>query len=312
MNALFFNLNGFTFFDITNEETGEPEILVNSNDNKFRTVLKWNHMGDFTLEKWVMVKEKLLTLIFNRIHLSGIFFKNFNQLQEFIDNNFIEYSPEQKSYNLLKYIKSLSQFEGDSVSLTRQIINENQIWRELYFANEREMEFYLKDLIEEELISQFGASKEGFGILSLTKRGLIALRDASYNDDSKTCFVAMSFSPELDEIYSKAIEPAIINCGYFPFIVKDQLIPTGKTINDEIIAGIKMSKFMIADFTQHRNGVYFEAGFGRGLGMEVIYTCKKDDIDNAHFDTRQYQHILWSNSEELKEQLTYRIKALLS
>jgi hypothetical protein len=73
-----------------------------------------------------------------------------------------------------------------------------------------------------------------------------------------------------------------------------------------------MSKFMIADFTKHRNGVYFEAGFGRGLGMEVIYTCKKEDIDNAPFDTRQYQHILWSNSEELKEQLTFRIKALIN
>ena len=69
---------------------------------------------------------------------------------------------------------------------------------------------------------------------------------------------------------------------------------------------------MIADFTEHRNGVYFEAGFGRGLGLEVIYTCKKDEIENAHFDTRQNQHILWSNHEDLLEQLIFRINALIS
>lgn len=312
MNAQFFNLNGFAFRDVHNEESGEPVILVTSNDNMYRTAIRWNHFGDINQEKWAKIREKLLTLIFNRIPLGDITFDNLNQLQEFINNNFIEYSPDQKSKNLLKYIKSLSSFEGDAISLTRQKINENQIWREMYFTNEREMEFYLKDLIQEELISQYGASKDGFGILSLTKKGIIALRDSSFNDDSKTCFIAMSFSPELDEIYSNAIAPAVINCGFSPFIVKDQLIPTGKTINDEIIAGIKMSRFMIADFTKHRNGVYFEAGFARGLGMEVIYTCSKEDIDNAHFDTRQYQHILWTNSEELKEQLTFRIKALIS
>jgi hypothetical protein len=53
----------------------------------------------------------------------------------------------------------------------------------------------------------------------------------------------------------------------------------------------------------HDRGAKVIATALRDAGMEVIYTCKKEDIDNAHFDTRQYQHILWSNSEELKEQV---------
>lgn len=310
MNAQFFKLSGFIFQEVANPDTEEMEILVISNDGDYKSIIRWNHYKDFSLDTWIKFREKLLTLIFNRINLKKIFFHDSNQLNDFVENNFINYSPEQKSDNLLRYIKSLSNYEGETISLNRQKIISEEIWRKFYFANENEMEFYLKDLIEEGLITQYGASKDGFGMLSLTKRGIILLRETSFNRDSKICFVAMSFSDELDEIYSNAIEPAILNCGYSPFIVIDKLIPTEKTINDEIIAGIRMSKFMIADFTEHKNGVYFEAGFGRGLGMEVIYTCKKDEIDKAHFDTRQYQHILWSTPEELKEQLIFRINAL--
>jgi len=45
--------------------------------------------------------------------------------------------------------------------------------------------------------------------------------------------------------------------------------------------------------------------------MPVIWTCKKTDIKNAHFDTRQYNHILWTNDNNLKEQLFYYITALI-
>ncbi len=37
-------------------------------------------------------------------------------------------------------------------------------------------------------------------------------------------------------------------------------------------------RFMIADFTGHRGGVYFEAGFAHGLGIPVIWTCREDQL----------------------------------
>ncbi len=311
MDAQFFKLYGFTFSNITNPDTGDNEILVKSTNQKYRSVIRWNHYSELFEDKWIMYRDRLLTLIFNKIDLHGIVFTNSNHLNDFIENNFINFSPEQKSNNLLRFIKSISNYEGERVSLTRQKIIIEEIWRKFYFTNVQEMEFYLKELIKEELLSQFGPSNEGFGSLSLSKIGLISLRDSTSNINSNTCFVAMAFSDEMENVYKQAISPAIINCGFTPFKVNERLIPTGKTINDEIIAGIKMSKFMIADFTEHKNGVYFEAGLGRGLGMEVIYTCKIDEIKNAHFDTRQYQHILWSNSEDLKVSLINRINALL-
>jgi hypothetical protein len=48
-----------------------------------------------------------------------------------------------------------------------------------------------------------------------------------------------------------------------------------------------------------------------GLGTPVIWTCRKDDIKNAHFDTRQYNHIIWSTAEELREALHLRIAATI-
>ena len=77
-------------------------------------------------------------------------------------------------------------------------------------------------------------------------------------------------------------------------------------IDDEIIAEIRRSRFVVADFTQGekgaRGGVYYEAGFAQGLGIEVIFTCRKDVLDNndIHFDTRQYNHIGWETPEELR------------
>lgn len=66
---------------------------------------------------------------------------------------------------------------------------------------------------------------------------------------------------------------------------------------------------MVADFTGHRHGVYFEAGFAMGLGIPVIWLCQEDEIDKTHFDTRQYNHILWNSAEDLYQKLLNRIQA---
>jgi nucleoside 2-deoxyribosyltransferase len=82
-------------------------------------------------------------------------------------------------------------------------------------------------------------------------------------------------------------------------------------IDDEIIAEIRRSAFLIADFTGHRGGVYFEAGYAMGCGLPVIWTCQKDDIEKLHFDILQYNCIDWGEPSELRKRLQKRIEALL-
>ena len=82
-------------------------------------------------------------------------------------------------------------------------------------------------------------------------------------------------------------------------------------IKERVVGRIKKAKFTIANFTRHKGGVYFESGYALGRGQQVIYTCKSDDIENAYFDTRGFQHIVWETTTDLKKQLINKINAVI-
>jgi nucleoside 2-deoxyribosyltransferase len=126
--------------------------------------------------------------------------------------------------------------------------------------------------------------------------------------DSKQCFVAMWFDDQMQPIYDQSIAKGILDAGYKPHRV-DQREYNDK-IDDEIIAQIRRSRFIVADFTGHRGGVYYEAGFAKGLGLEVIWTCRKDEMKNLHFDIRQYNCIDWEQNklEDFRIRLKNRIE----
>jgi hypothetical protein len=124
------------------------------------------------------------------------------------------------------------------------------------------------------------------------------------------CFVAMSFHDSLNEAYDEGIYPALKDdCGLDPIRMDKE--EHNEKICDKIIAEIRQSQFLIADFTLHRPGVYFEAGFALGLGRPVIWSCRKDELENTHFDTRQYNHIVWKTPAELREKLRNRVMATI-
>ena len=124
----------------------------------------------------------------------------------------------------------------------------------------------------------------------------------------------MWFDPSMDdEPFGSGIKPGITDAGYDPLRIDQK--PNVNKIDDEIIAEIRRSRFLVADFTYGdngaRGGVYYEAGFAHGLGLPVIFSCRNDIIDNLHFDTRQYHHIVWETPDELRESLRNRILALI-
>lgn len=120
-------------------------------------------------------------------------------------------------------------------------------------------------------------------------------------------FVAMSFHKSLESAYLDGIEPALIDTGYSPTRVDRE--QHNEKIDDFIISELKRSGLVVADFTGHRGGVYFECGYAMGRGTPVIWCCREDDIGEAHFDTRQYNHIVWTDPAELRTRLVDRIRA---
>ena len=126
-------------------------------------------------------------------------------------------------------------------------------------------------------------------------------------------FVAMWFDAKLEEVFDDGFAKGIGDAGYKAFRV-DKSYHNDK-ICDRIVAEIKRSKFLVADFTHGddgaRGGVYFEAGFAMGQGIPVFFTCRKDCMKSVHFDTRQYNHIVWTDVGQLRKELRDRISALV-
>lgn len=125
----------------------------------------------------------------------------------------------------------------------------------------------------------------------------------------KQCFVAMWFDSQVEEAFSLGIQPALYETGFQAFRV-DKTEHNDK-IDDLIVVQIRKSSLLIADVTGHRQGVYFEAGLAMGLGIPVVWTCREDNMKDCHFDTRQYNHIVWDNPDSLRERLRNRILATM-
>ncbi len=149
----------------------------------------------------------------------------------------------------------------------------------------------------------------------VSPKGFIQIEKERSNPDiEEKIFIAMYFHSKMNLIHN-IIANAVMDAGYKPIRV-DTEHPEG-TIDDAIISGIRRSKGIVADFTERRGGVYFEAGFALGLDRLVVYTCKdqKTDKDNLHFDVEHRPFIFGKNTTkgrfDLKRKITDRIVARL-
>jgi len=139
--------------------------------------------------------------------------------------------------------------------------------------------------------------------------------------NSRTAFVAMQFNwgKDFEPVriaYAEAVKAACRDCDFEAIIINEH--QHNNQITDEIIAKIKSSRFIIADFTFNNRGAYYEAGLARGLNIPTIHTVMKghvnDDNDKEkqlHFDIKQINYIEWETAENLRRLLSNRIKAVI-
>ncbi len=186
-------------------------------------------------------------------------------------------------------------------------------WRARCRATSRVITNGMANLLEElGWVRLTGATlgETGRELVQITAAGLESLADDDTPaTDSEQGFVAMCFADSLAAAYHDGISPALEDLGYRAHRVDDREYE-GR-IDDEIRGQIEKSRFVVADLTQHRGGVYYEAGVAHGLGIPVFFTCHKDDFNDRHFDIRQYNTIVWETPEELKDKLHARIQERL-
>ncbi|TGM74409.1 nucleoside 2-deoxyribosyltransferase [Leptospira mtsangambouensis] len=181
---------------------------------------------------------------------------------------------------------------------------------DLYAKNESEALFILqilkdKNQIDFKSVIINNQITKGSTII-IKEQGWIAIEEFEKSSNSEQVFIAISFDPSMNEA-SLEIEKACRMNGYIPIRIDNK--EHNNEISGEILYEIKRSKFLISEVTGQRHGVYFEAGFAMGLGIPVIWCCNESDLVNVHFDTRQYNHIVWKDKNELLEKLEKRIRA---
>ncbi len=239
-----------------------------------------------------------------------------------IDSNTITMAKQQKDLSvhdradrLLQYIEDQTVEVGTEFIFTpREVISKSiAAWSES--LSQEEVHYLLKYLDKQGWIElrEYLPGKYNIEVgYTLTVEGYARLAELeTANANSTKGFVAMWFDDSTDEAWEQGIKLGIEDAGYEAVRIDQQ--EHNNKIDDEIIAEIRRSRFVVADFTQgedgSRGGVYYEAGFAHGLGIEVIFTCREDALQNVHFDTRQYNHIVWKKPEELRHRLAKRISA---
>lgn len=299
----------FTDLPATDMPTDQDcyDYFINFNDKKvgFRMSSYFNidnskvSMDDLT---------KLRGDIFNgKWPVNGLMITN-DEIKKAISTSSAPITPQEKLDNLFQEVFKLQKVEGEEFSFKEFLFDKIFVGK-LYFRNSDECNFYLKTLDDFGLISTVENGSGMVIAISITFKGLnynIELNKGGLN--SKNCFVAMSFGEEMTSI-RYAIKQAIVDTGYKPLIIDEIHVDADKTINDEIIASIRKSKFCISDFTEQKDGVYFEAGFALGMGLKVIYTCQEKWFYKSHFDTNHFPHIIYKDPDDLYQKLKNKIDA---
>ncbi len=159
---------------------------------------------------------------------------------------------------LLRHLADLSEYPGETVRF-----DSRHDYSILGAKNEEEAIFFL-NAIESQSLASVEHLLDDQTPCMLTSLGWQELeRIEQSGAESSNAFIAMWFKPSQDAARI-SIELAIAAAGYSA--TRIDKVEHVNRIDDEIIARIRQSKFLIADLTGQRNGVYFEAGFMLGLG----------------------------------------------
>lgn len=110
---------------------------------------------------------------------------------------------------------------------------------------------------------------------------------------------------DLDDVHD-AIKEAATRCGLQAERVDEP--HSTERITDRILESIRRAEYVIADLTEGRPNVYFEAGYAHALGKTPIYVAKAGT--SLEFDLKDYPVIFFNGMRELKDNLEERLRGI--
>lgn len=130
----------------------------------------------------------------------------------------------------------------------------------------------------------------------------------------KRAFMAMQYGdPDHIGLFETYFKPAIKQTG-FDLVLLRTVLKAG-LIDNQLRVQIRNSRFLLADLTNGNHGAYWEAGYAEGIGIPVIYLCRKSDFASAktHFDTNHLTTIVWDQKcmQDAMDELKATVRATL-
>ena len=148
-------------------------------------------------------------MLLNNTWLEPDQFVSLANIEKLISEIHFPSSPKEKLDSLFSYIFKMQQYEGHLLQLHYNNVNK-KLSEIFYMKNSEELDFYLKYLLEENLIhSRSLNSLDVPNHFTITFKGLeYAIKLTEEGQLSKNCFIAMSFSEAEKPIYTEGILPA--------------------------------------------------------------------------------------------------------
>lgn len=120
----------------------------------------------------------------------------------------------------------------------------------------------------------------------------------------------MARHTDLDFIFTEGIEPGLRDCDFKEVVHIGKHPSDLRAIDEHLLASIRQSGVVVADFTGNRQNVYFEAGYAMGLGIPVIRTCRAGERGLVAFDQNHYAVHEWKDGSDLRRLVRERAQKL--
>lgn len=122
----------------------------------------------------------------------------------------------------------------------------------------------------------------------------------------RSVFTIMSFKPEFIDVFDSCKDA----CQTYHFDAeRTDESASSEPILPRILRGIRNSAFVIADVTELSSNVFYEVGYAKGLGKDVILIARKGT--ELPFDLKDLPTLFWETQRELKAGLAERIEHIV-
>ncbi len=133
-------------------------------------------------------------------------------------------------------------------------------------------------------------------IYALTNKGQVEFEN-TYLRYSNSVFLIAACKDDVEETIKEVYKPVIEGEFGLKLIFQEREEPS-KTIHEDIYDYIDNCKFIITDLTHHRPNCYYELGYARAKGKQIILCIEESEREEIPFDVTPLRYTPYNMSKK--------------